>query len=348
MGIAIGAGLLAGGALLGYAAESQKKTAYNTANDYNAQQIADQRARLAGLTYGNQGGLDYGALTGTDPAARARFFAQNPSYMDAMRGLTGDVQAGYGGPQGLISKFEADQSDLARTQDAVRRRLVGQAQGYGQNLDRMGQNVEAGTRSWGAGRGDVIRGDFARQTQSALDANEQGMTARGLGNTTIRNQAAGGIRAGMATEQNRALSDLANQQQDRVGAAQQFRAGLTNQTQQGIMGLDQGYSSQGLNAAYQRAGQRLGLQQQALGANTGLRQQMASFPLQYMAGMPANPMIQPFGHAGEALGSMANSFSSLGSLGMGQAIGGMGGGGGAPAGQGGGDPNYYYQRMWGG
>ncbi len=138
-------------------------------------------------------------------------------------------------------------------------------QGINQGYNRLQANVLGGLAGQGQARSQEIADYYTAQSGAAM----QGLTNRGLGNTTIANSVGRGLAYDQTKAQNALRESVAGQQaqyQTQLGLAGLGYRGQANQQNTALLGQNLGYQGdwQGrlLGAGLQGAGQQYGNQHQ--------------------------------------------------------------------------------------
>ena len=229
------------------------------------------------------------------------------SVLDQQRGLADAVSQRQ---TGNLGRFDTDNARLAE----IARQNFGSYDQGAQNIVQGAQGAERMAGDWGRGNADIIRRESANDLSSANRQATRGLNARGLGNTTVLNQAQASNQARMAQQRNDALQANNNAMIDRQLGARAQTLGL----QQNLHNTRAGLAENQLGREYQRAGDRMGLENQNLQNDIRLRQDPINTLYQTLNGQVMNPYsqlnfgVQPASAAATGISGLGNLFSFLG------------------------------------
>lgn len=239
----IGAGAMAGGSFL---QGQSANRAGRQARDWMGARTDEGYQRLLNLLYGPNAGAQAFSRPG-----QAAPTAAPGSLLGRLSGL---ADFGYGQGQ-----------DITRGYDAASGRLSGLAQG-----------AEGMARSWGAGRGAIIRDDFSRSLSDANRRGDAALAAGGFNSPTVRAGQYAGNAAAIGREEQRALQDLSESQIDRQLGARTQRLNVEGGRESGRTGLMMNLLNQNLGLRRAPIDVELGAAQSSI-ANPWLGQNATSY-----------------------------------------------------------------------
>lgn len=229
------------------------------------------------------------------------------SVLDQQRGLANAVSERQ---TGNLGRFDQDTSGLS---EMARQNFGNYDQGAA-NIVRGAQGAEQMASGWGRGNADIIRRESSNDLNAANRQATRGLNARGLGNSTVLNQAQASNQARAIQQRNDALQQNNNQMIDRQLGARAQTLGL----QQNLHNTRAGLAENQLGRSYQRAGDRMGLENQNLQTDIRLRQDPINTLYQTLNGQVMNPYTQlnfgpqPASAAATGMAGLGNLFSFLG------------------------------------
>jgi hypothetical protein len=223
--------------------------------------------------------------------------------------------------------------DLLRGYDQGSANILGDYDRGAANITRGAQGAELMARDWGRGNADRIRRESIRDLDAANRQTTRGLNSRGLGNSTVLNQAQASNRQRVLEQRNNAMQDNNNQQIDRqLGTRSQtlgLQQGLHNQRagmQQGLHNQRAGFQYGSNNAIadamrqlgesqigreYQRSSDRMGLENANLTRDIGMRQD----PINLMYQTLQSGIMNPYGYQNQPVPAASASGAALNTAG---------------------------------
>lgn len=323
VGLAVGVGGAVAGTAGNMLTAGQQNRAVRRAGDDNARDLRGQQGALGAGVFGP----GYGQLPTYQFLYGQGLERQDQNMINqALAGLNGFVNS-QGGPvmdqlrqlansvserqTGNIGRFDSDTSrlgqfsaqtgaNLGNFMNTSRDDLL---RGYDQGAANIYNNAvgaENMARDWGRGNADIIRRESGRDLEAANRQATRGLNSRGLGNTTVLNQAQASNQARTAEQRNNALQANNNAQIDRqLGARGQTlgiqqnlhntRAGFQAQQNNAIADAMRQLGESQIGREYQRSGERMGLENANLTRDIGLRQDPINLLYQTLSGGIMNP-----------------------------------------------------------
>jgi hypothetical protein len=256
--------------------------------------------------------------------------SQGGPVMDQLRQLAESVSQRQ---TGNLGRFDQDTQGLGQFSAQTGNNLgnfMGQSRddllrGYDQgaaNITRGAQGAEQMARDWGRGNADIIRRESSRDLESANRQATRGLNARGLGNSTVLNQAQAANQARTAEQRNNALQGNYNQQIDRqLGTRSQTlglqqgmhnqRAGLQYGSNNAIADAMRQLGESQIGREYQRSSDRMGLENANLTRDIGMRQD----PINLMYQTLQSGIMNPYGYQNQPVPAASASGAALNTAG---------------------------------